>query len=110
MKNKRNIYKILQKDKNVNNYTKLLLYLNIIDYYGDNYIPNRKLMNSLKVNKNRTIVLLHQLEKNKVITLFYKGRKRYFTFIANEDIKDDQPVIIEKENDDYNWLDDQDWS
>lgn len=108
MKNKRNIYKILQKDKNVNNYTKLLLYLNIIDYYGDNYIPNRKLMNYLKLTKAWIIELLHQLEKNKVITLFYKGRKRYFTF--NEDIKDDQPVIIEEENDDYNWLDDQDWS
>lgn len=108
MKNKRNIYKILQNDSNVNNYTKLLLYLNIIDYYGDNYIPNRKLMNYLKITKAWVIELLHQLEENKVITLFYKGRKRYFTFIVNENKKDDQPVIMEDEDDDYNWLEDED--
>ena len=88
-KKQRNIYKVLLKNKRVNNYTKLLILLNTLDYYGDNYIPNRKLMNQLGINKPNTIRLLHQLKEDNIINTIYKGRKRYFTFkdYTEEEIK-----------------------
>lgn len=98
------IYKILLNNNRVNNYTKLLLILKSYDYYEDYYIPNRKLMNVLKINKNRIIVLLKQIEKDKMIKLFYKGKKRYFVFIADvskDEKEEEKPIDLY----DYNWLD-----
>lgn len=94
-----NIIKILLENKRVNNYTKLLIYLNTLDYYKEYYIPNKKLMNYLKVNKNRIIVLLHQLEEDNIIILHYKKRKRFFEFIYNNEKRKEIPVIYE-----YDWL------
>lgn len=82
MKKQKNnkIYKILLQNKRVNNYTKLLMLLNSLDYYEDYYIPNKKIINILKINKKNTIRLLHQLEEDKMIHVFYKNKKRFFTF------------------------------
>ena len=96
---KNNIVKILLENSRVNNYTKLLIYLKTLDFYKDYYIPNKKLMNYLKINKNRIIVLLHQLEEDNIISLHYKKRKRYFTFIYGESERKEIPVIFE-----YDWL------
>ena len=106
-KNKRNIIKILLKCKKVNNYTKLMIILNTLEYYEDYYIPNRKLMNMTNLTKKWVIVLLKQLEEDNIIKVFYKGRKRYFTFIARTDDEKSEEIKSNIENlYDYNWLED----
>lgn len=105
MNNKKSdIIKILLNNSRVNNYTKLLLKLSVLDYLEDYYIPNKKLMNQLKIHKKNLIVLLHQLEEDKVIKIFYQNRKRYFTFIA--DMFNNEEETEERQNNifDYNWL------
>lgn len=97
------ITKILKQSKYVNNYTKLLLLLNNLNYYGDYYIPNKKLQRMLNINKNRVIVLLHQAEAEGIIKLIYKDRKRYFIF-NNE--KSENDVTKKPDLFDYNWLED----
>ena len=94
------------KNDRVNNYTKLMIILNTLNFYEDYYIPNRKLMNMLNINKNRVIVLLKQLREDRVISIFYKGSKVYFTFKENEEESSSQ-LDHKKNNDvfDYNWLD-----
>lgn len=106
-KNKNNIIKILLENKKVNNYTKLLIILNTLDFYEDYYIPNKKLMNMLGLTKYWVIQLLKQLKEDNIISIFYKGRKRYFTFIANKS-KDEKEEIKPFVNIfDYNWLEDE---
>ena len=110
-KKSNSIYKILLQNKRINNYTKLLLLLNTLDYYEDYYIPNKKIMNILKINKNRVIVLLHQLEEDKMIHIFYKNRKRFFSFIAevkesNVDVGKIKESEEYKEVFSYDWLSD----
>lgn len=107
-KENNNIIKIILNNKRVNNYTKLLIILNTLNFYEDYYIPNKKLMNMLGINKNRVIVLIKQLENDNIIKIFYKGRKRYFTFIASS--KEQQKEIERKKIDpfDYDWLNDED--
>lgn len=97
------IIKILKQSKYVNNYTKLLLLLNNLNYYGDYYIPNKKLQRMLNINKNRVIVLLHQAEAENIIRLIYRGKKRYFIF-NNE--KNEEDVTKKPDLFDYNWLED----
>lgn len=104
-KDNRNIIKILLNNEKVNNYTKLMVILNTLDHYEDYYIPNKKLMNMLSINKKSVIRLLHQLECDKVIKVFYKGRKRYFTFIATSD--SDENKKYNNNLDDYNWLEEE---
>lgn len=106
MKKDNNIIKILLNNKRVNNYTKLLIILNTLDFYKDYYIPNKKLMNMLGINKKNTIRLLKQLENDNVIKIFYKGRKRYFTFIANS-CKEEKEEIKKDDIFDYDWLNDE---
>lgn len=106
-KESNNIIKIILQNKKVNNYTKLMIILNTLDYYEDYYIPNRKLMNQLSIRKHRLIGLLHQLEEDEIIKVFYKGRKRYFTFIGK--VRNNREEIEEtdyKQGEffDYNWL------
>lgn len=103
-KNKRNIIKILLKCKKVNNYTKLMIILNTLEYYEDYYIPNRKLINMMNIHKKNLIVLLKQLEEDNIIKVFYKGRKRYFTFIAKSE--EEKSEEIKSNIYDYNWLED----
>lgn len=105
------IYKILLQNKRVNNYTKLLMLLNSLDYYEDYYIPNKKIMNILKIHKKNTIKLLHQLEEDKMIHIFYKNRKRFFSFIAevkesNVDVDKIKESEEYKEVFSYDWLSD----
>ncbi len=111
---KENIINILLKNKRVNNYTKLLIYLSRLNYYKDDYIPNKKLMNMLNINKQNLIRrLLKQLEDDKIIKIFYKGRKRYFKYIINtvediEDINDEENINNNRRIElfDYDWLND----
>lgn len=99
---KNNIFKTLLDSKHVNNYTKLLILLNNYDYFKEYYIPNRKIMNTLKINKNRTIILLHQLQEDKIIKLRYINRKRYFRFVEKfEEIE--KPEVFN-----YDWLNEED--
>ena len=110
--NKRqSIIKLILDNKRVNNYTKMLIILNTLDYYNDYYIPNKKLMNMLGINKNRVIVLLHQLEEDGLIKITYKGRKRNFIFLGYvnqfiDDLENNEKKEEEKYKDifDYDWL------
>ena len=104
-KDNRNIIKILLNNEKVNNYTKLMVILNTLDHYEDYYIPNKKLTNMLSISKNNVRLLLHQLEDDKIIKVFYQGRKRYFTFIATSDSDEDKKYT--NNLDDYNWLEDE---
>ena len=105
------IYKILLQSKRVNTYTKILLLLNTLNYYEDYYIPNKKIMNILKINKNRVIVLLRQLEEDKMIHIFYKNRKKFFTFTGEpkESTVDVDKIKKSEEYQEvfsYDWLND----
>lgn len=107
---KNNIIKIVLNNKRVNNYTKLMIMLNTLDYFEDYYIPNKKLMNMLGTEKNKIRGLLHQLEEDEIIKVFYKKRKRYFTFIARVKEKEEQKEVENNNNHnnlfDYDWLND----
>ncbi len=105
MKNEKiKITKLLLYNKHVNNYSKLMIILSNLYYFQDYYIPNRKLMNMLHIRKHRLIGLLHQMVEDKIIVIFYKGRKRYFNF-AKYDIDPIRETKNVKEED-YNWLED----
>lgn len=103
-KDKIDIFDILMKDNNVNNYTKMLILLNRLNYYSDNYIPNKKLMKILKINKPNVIRILGLLKKNKIIYVYYINKKRYFKFI-NKKLNDDKMEYTSLY--DYNWLDEE---
>lgn len=103
-KDKIDIFDILMKDNNVNNYTKMLILLNRLNYYSDNYIPNKKLMKILKINKPNVIRILGLLKKNKIIYVYYIGKKRYFKFI-NKKMNDDKMEYTSLY--DYNWLEEE---
>lgn len=109
-KNNRSITKILLNSKYVNNFTKLLLILNRLDYYEDYYIPNKKLLNLMKMNdKDNLNKLLKKIENENIIRILYKGRRRYFLFTDKDMIFSDE---LEKEYkkvelEDYNWLEDE---
>ena len=102
MKNS-SIFKLLLLDNNVNLYTKVLLILNSLDYYGDTYIPNRKIYNILiKYNKNVSIRqikrIINKLEEEKIISIRYISYKRFFILHKNIIKTDD------KSDNEYNWL------
>lgn len=97
------IFEILMNDENVNYYTKMIILLNRLNYYSDNYIPNAKIMKMLGINKKNTIRLINLLKKNNVIHVYYIGKKRYFKFISKK-IKKNKIEYTELY--DYNWLDD----
>ena len=98
---KDNIFKTLLDSKRVNNYAKILILLNNYDYYKDYYIPNKKIINAIGIKKRFLIILLHQLEEDKIIKIYYKKNKRFFRFIKNENIERTRPDIFE-----YDWLND----
>lgn len=104
MSSKININKLMLKNDRVNNYTKLMIILNTLNFYEDYYIPNKKLMNMLNINKKRTIELLKKLREDRIIAIFYKGSKRYFTFIANNEESNSQLDNTKNDVFDYNWL------
>lgn len=99
-----NITSLLLKSKRVNNYARLMIILSRLNYYDDNYIPNAKLMKMLGINKKRTICLLQQLKEDRIIDIFYKGRKRYFMFIADDKKNKEDIIEGKKELFDYDWL------
>ena len=103
-----NIYKLLLKSSKVNYYTKLLIILNSLNYYEDYYIPNKKLMKMLGIDKKNVIRLLKQLEEEKIIYIYYKdkNRKRYFNFRISSNEKEKENKDIEQLFD-YNWLEEE---
>lgn len=104
-KDKIDIFDILMKDNNVNNYTKMLILLNRLNYYSDNYIPNKKLMKILKIDDKKSIRrLIDKLKKNKIIYVYYIGKKRYFKFI-NKKMNEDKMEYTSLY--DYNWLEEE---
>lgn len=108
-KNNRSITKILLNSKYVNNFTKLLLILNRLDYYEDYYIPNKKLENLMKIDRRKIRDILHHLEEENIIRILYKGRRRYFLFTDKDmAFSDDLKKEVKKpELFDYNWLEDE---
>lgn len=101
--NENNIFYILMNDDNVNNYTKMLILLNRLNYYKDNYIPNIKLMKMLGINKPNTIRIINKLRENNLINIYYIGKKRYFKFIKMKKKDTFKPTELF----DYNWLEEE---
>lgn len=102
--NENNIFYILINDDNVNNYTKMLILLNRLNYYKDNYIPNIKLMKMLCIKESKNIRrLLKKLKENNVINIYYIGKKRYFKFIKMKKKDTFKPTELF----DYNWLEEE---
>ncbi len=114
-KEKINLSKLLLNNQHVNNYTKLLINLSRLNYYEDYYIPNKKLMNMLGIKKNRVIELLKKLEEDRIIAIFYKKRKRYFTLLnfSEKETQEYEDMKEEKQKNteifDYNWLEDSEY-
>ena len=108
-KNNRSITKILLNSKYVNNFTKLLLILNRLDYYEDYYIPNKKLENLMKIDRRKIRDILHHLEEENIIRILYKGRRRYFLFTDKDMAFSDELKKEAKKPElfDYNWLEDE---
>lgn len=106
MKKNNNIFKELLNNKRVNNYTKMLIILNSLDYYKDYYIPNRKLMNILSLDKKSIVRLLINLKEDNLISIFYLGRKRYFT-IKMLKCKEEKQLDFNTNVLDYNWLEEE---
>ncbi len=96
---KDNIFKTMLDSKRVNNYAKMLILLNNYDYYKDYYIPNKKIEKAINISNRFIREILKQLEKDKIIYLYYKKSKRFFRFINNEKIERKRPDIFE-----YDWL------
>ena len=98
---KSNLYRILLENNRVNHYTKLLIMLNTYNHFKDYYIPNKKLTRILKIDKKNLIVLLHQLQDDNIIKLYYVGKKRYFKFNLEEEKKTNDIFH-------YDWWEDED--
>lgn len=107
-KSKNDLFSILLSDKNVNYYTKMLIILNRLDYYQEYYIPNKKLMKMLGINKPNTIRILGKLEENNIIKLHYKNSKRYFDFVRKTNTTNIKEDIKNIQLYDYNWLEEND--
>lgn len=108
-KEKIHITKLLLDNDRVNNYTKLMIILSRLNYFEEYYIPNAKLMKMLGIRKHRLIGLLKQLEEDKVISIFYRGRKRFFIFKNDGYEKENYDYEEKKELFDYDWLNDEEW-
>lgn len=101
------IISILLNDKNVNLYTKLLIFLYYRQKNNDFLISDNIICKYLKIdnNKNNRVKIyrtLKQIEKEKIIKLKIKLRRRYFKW----NIKQDNEEKIKKLIDipDFNWL------
>lgn len=89
-------------DTNVNLYTKLLIILSQMEYFNRHYIPNKLIMNRLKIDKYVSSKLINKLVENNIIDVIYLGSKRYFRFKENYK----KSYYDDFDNFDYNWLND----
>lgn len=78
-----NIFKTLLIDENVNNYSKMYIVLYQLNYFKCYYIPNKLLMNRLKLSKREVIRLINIFKNKKIITIKYINNRRYFKFNNN---------------------------
>lgn len=109
---KRNgIISIILKNKNVNFYTKLLIFLYYKNQNSDYLITNEVICKYLKLdnnvyNKKRISLTLKQLELDKIIKIKIKMRRRHFKWLINEE---NYEKMFENKNifiPDYDWLND----
>ena len=105
MRKKISLNKLLLENYKVNKYTKLLIVLYQLEYYNDSYIPNKKLQNMLKCSKRWIIDILKQLKDDEIITIFYRGKKRYFSF---NNLYENGPDDNENLYLNYDWLNEND--
>ena len=73
-----------------------------MDYFNRHYIPNKLIMNRLKVNKYNASRLINKLVENNIIDVINLGSKRYFRFKENYK----KSYYDDFDNFDYNWLND----
>lgn len=107
MRKKISLNKLLLREKNICCYTKLLIILYQLDYFNDHYIPNKKLENILKSDfkKRNIIYTLNKIKDDEIITIFYRGKKRYFSF---NNLYENEPDNNEIPDLNYDWLNEND--
>ena len=92
---------MLLSNKRVTSYAKLLIVLYQMEYYHDDYIPSKKLINYSSLTKREIIRTLKQLSDDKIISVFYEGKKRYFRF---NNLYENEPDNNEISDLNYDWL------
>lgn len=102
------IISILLNNHNVNIYSKLLIFLYYRHKNNDYLIPDTIICKYLKLENNKTNQIkiyrtLKQMEKDKIIQIKIKLRRRYFKWLIKQDFdKDFNKKIMEIP--DFNWL------
>lgn len=105
---KNSIISILLKDKNVNLYTKLLIFLYYKNQNEDYLITNELICKYLKLdntfyNKKKIYFTLKELEQNNIIKVKIRKRRRTFIWKVDNDIDKlftNKNIFIP----DYDWL------
>ena len=107
---KNSIISILLSDKNVNLYTKLLIFLYYKNQNSDYLITTELICKYLKLDKtiyNRKKIefTLKELEKNKIIKIKIRNRRRFFKWLIYNDVDKlftNKNIFIPE----YDWLND----
>lgn len=108
---KNGIISILLKNKNVDLYTKMIIFLYYKNQNCDYLITTELICKYLKLdnthyNARKIYLTLKQLEIDKIIKIKIKMRRRYFKWLINEE---NYEKMFENKNifiPDYDWLND----
>lgn len=104
------IISLLLKDKNVDLYTKIFIFLYYKHKNCDYLITDLLIIKYLKLedtknNRRKIIYCLQKMEKDKIIKIKIKLRRRYFKWLLENDFEKD----FDKKNimiPEFNWLED----
>lgn len=104
---KNGIISIILDNKNVNFYTKLLIFLYYKNKNNTYNISDSEICKRLKLNINsdrkKIYKTLCKLEEDKVIKINIVNRKRYFKWLIEEQ-KENNTIELLKILENYNWL------
>lgn len=104
------IISLLLKDENVNLYTKIFIFLYYKHKNCDYLITDLIIIKYLKLentknNRRKILICLKKMEKNKIIKIKIKLRRRFFKWTLENDIDQElerKNIIIPE----FNWLED----
>lgn len=87
----KNLNAILMRDKNVCVYTKLLILISQMNYFGKHDISNTLIVRRLGITKAYAIRTLNKMKQNGIIKINYNGPKRYITLCNYDYIVNFEP-------------------
>lgn len=94
--NKKSIISLLLNDKNVNLYTKILIFIFYKNKSNNCKISDNDIIKYLKLNKNdkkKIYRVLKEMENNKIIKINLINQRRTFTWLVEEE--EEKKKIIE---------------